>query len=98
MRPTRRLVTESPPEHLLLGRVRKVLLGPHDVGDGHLDVVDHVGEQEHRGAVATQQHEVLDGRVVERDPSANQVVDNRRSLGHSEAQDPARTRTQSAVS
>ena len=72
-------VAERLPQQLLLGRVRQVLLGAHDVGDAHLDVVDDVGQQEHRRAVAAQQHEVLDRRRWSNvDLAADEVVDDRR--------------------
>ena len=82
-------MAEGAPEHLLLGRVRQVLVAAHDVGDAHLDVVDDVGQQEHRRAVAAQQHEVLDAGAVERDLAADDVVDDRDARRHAEAQDPA---------
>ena len=47
MRPHRRLDAKRVPQHLLLGRVRKVLFGSHHVADAHGDVVDNVGQQEH---------------------------------------------------
>ena len=66
-----------------------MLLAAHDVGDAHLDVVDDVGEQEHRRAVAAQQDEVLEVLVLERDGAADHVVDHRHPVGHTEAQHAA---------
>ena len=74
VRPHRRLVAERAPDHLLLGRVRQVLLGAHDVRDRHLEVVDDVGQQEHRRAVAAHEHEVLDRGVVELDLAAHEIA------------------------
>jgi hypothetical protein len=83
-------VPERLPEHLLLGRVRQVLLGAHHMSDAHGHVVDDVGEEEHRGAVAAQQHEVLDGAVVELDLAAHEIVHHRGPRRHPEPQHPTR--------
>ena len=81
------------PQQLLLGRVRQVLLGADDVGDAHLDVVDHVGEEEQRRTVGARDDEVLDGLVGELDSAAHQVVDHGDALvGGAEAQRPLRRR------
>ena len=90
---------ERLPEQLLLGRVGQVLVAAHDVGDAHLEVVDDVGEQEHRRAVAAQQHEVLD-RLVGRTSTvaADDVVDDRHAVvGRPEAQHAARSGAEPAV-
>ena len=98
MCPHRRGGAEGVPEQLLLGCVGKVLLAPHDVRHPHLDVVNGVGEQEHRRAVAAQQREVLDAVVGERHLTADHVVDDRHSLvGRAEAQHPAGSRAEPAV-
>ena len=57
-------------EQQVLGGAVDVLLAPDDVGDGHDVVVDDVGEEERRGAVRPQQHEVLDAGVLEADVAA----------------------------
>ena len=67
-----------------------MLLAANDMGDAHLDVVDHVGEQEHRRPVAAQQDEVLEVLVLERHGAADHVVDHRHSLGNTEAQHSTR--------
>jgi hypothetical protein len=67
------------------------------MGDAHRDVVDHVGEDEHRRAVAAQQHEVLDVGVVELDVAANEVVHHHRALRHPEAQHPTRPGSETEI-
>ena len=74
-----------------------MLFGAHDVRDTHLDVVHHIGEQEHRRAVTPQQHEVLDRRVLEVHLAAHTIDDRRRAVGHTEAQHPAGGRFETAV-
>ena len=74
-----------------------MLLGSHDIGDTHLDVVDNVGQQEHRRAVAAQQHEVFDRRVVEGDLAADAIVHDRRTFRDTEAEHTARARAESAI-
>ncbi len=95
--PPRWFVTERLPEHLLLGSVGQVLLGAHDVRDRHLDVVDHVREQEHRCAIAADQHEVLDRGVVECDLAAHDVPHDGGAVRHPEPQDVTRTRRDASL-
>src|SRR5690606_10768161 len=59
-------------QHLRSG-VHQVF-APDDVGDRHVDVVDRVGEEEHRHAVRTDDDEVLEVTVLELDASADDVV------------------------
>ena len=59
------LALERRPQQQPLGRRRQEVLAPDDVGDPHVDVVDHVGQHEQRGARRLHHHEVLDGVVGE---------------------------------
>jgi len=90
-------VAERLPEHLLLGRVGQVFFGAHHVADLHCDVVDHVGENEDGRAVAAQQYEIFDGRVVELHATANFVVHHGGSGGNLETQHTARRCREAAV-
>ena len=55
-----------------------MLVGPHDVGDLHLDVVDDAGEVVKRRAVGPDDHEVADLVGRELDVSLDQVVEDER--------------------
>ena len=74
VRPRRRGRTERLPQHLLLRRVRQMLLGADDERDPHRQIVDNVGEQEHRRPVATQQHEIVDRVVIENRLATNEIA------------------------
>ena len=95
-----RLATPSqrPPQEEVLRRVGQVVLPPDDVGHGHVHVVDHVGQDEHGGAVGLEDHEVLDLGVLEHGLAPHEICHHRRALfGDAEAQGPTRTRAQTAV-
>ena len=64
----------------VLGGTRHVVLAAHDVGDPHLGVVVGVREQEHRHARGAQEHEVLDGLVLEAHLAAHHVGEARGAL------------------
>ena len=59
-------------------RVREVLVGPDDVGDLHLDVVDDAGEVVQRRAVGPDDHEIADLVGRELDVPLDQVVEDQR--------------------
>lgn len=90
VRPHRGLRAERLPQELLLGRVRQVLVTPDNQGDALVEVVDHVGDQEDRGAVTAGDDEVLDRRVREGRLTPDEVHDDRLALGgRTEPQRPA---------
>ncbi len=89
---------ERAPEQSRLRRVGQVLLGPDDMADLHVDVVDDVRQEEHRPAVAPHEDEVLDERVLEFGLAPNQVDDGGRPFPwRSEAQRPPLARPETAV-
>ena len=67
---------EGVAEQQVLRGAGHVVLAAHDVGDAHLGVVEHVREQEHRHAGRSQEHEVLDGLVLEAAPRRGRVSVN----------------------
>ncbi len=73
-------MAERFPQQLLLGRVGQVFLRPDHVADLHADVVDDIGEQEHRGPVGAGDHEVLEVAVVEGGRAPDQVDHHRLTL------------------
>ena len=80
------VVPERPPqrEHTVR-RVDEVLAAQH-VRDAHVDVVDRVGEEEHRRAVRPHDHEVGDRRPLDRDLAADDVGERAASfVGGAEA-------------
>ncbi len=89
---------ESLPGQHPLGGGGQQVLTPDHVGDGHVDVVDHVGQDEQRGAVGLDHHEVVDGPIGELDLAPDDVVDHGRTLiGGAEAKGPPLPPGQSAV-
>ena len=64
-------------EQEVLGGAGHVVLAADHVGDAHLGVVEGVGEEEHRHAGGPQEHEVLDGLVLEGHLAAHQVGEGR---------------------
>ena len=62
------------------GRGREQVLAPDDVGDGHVDVVEHRREVVGGDAVGPQDDEVGQGVVVEDDRAPDQVLDHRLAL------------------
>ena len=98
VRPDRRGGAQRLPEQLLLGGVGQVLLGADHVGDPHGHVVDDVGQQEHRRAVAAGDDEVLEQLVLEGGLAADQVDHHGLALvGRAEAQRAALARAQGPV-
>src|SRR4051794_4370644 len=74
-----------------------MLFGAYDMADPHLDVVDDVGEDEHRRAIAAYEHEVLDRRVVELDLAPHEIAHDRDARGHTEPQHAMLARTEATV-
>ena len=72
----RRLVAQRLVQKQVPGRAGYPLLGPDDVADFHGVVVDDIGQVIGRVAVRLQQHEVVDGAVLEDDIAADQVVES----------------------
>ncbi len=91
MRPHRRFLAERVPDHLLPWHVRQVLFGPDDMGDPHVYVVDHVGEQEQHRPIRPGDGKIVDRCVVEYHLAAHHVVDDRAArVGGAEPHHPAR--------
>ena len=63
MSPHWRRLTKCIPNHLLFWRVGQMLFGTNHVTHAHRDVVDHIGQQEHRRTISAQQHKVFNGFV-----------------------------------
>ena len=78
------------PHEDALGRGGKEVLAPDHVGDGHVDVVDHVGQHEQRCTVALDGHEVVHGLAGELDVPTDHVGDHHGPLvGRDEPQCPS---------
>ena len=70
------LVAQRLPDQQDLRRRGEEVLPTDHVGDGHVDVVHRVGQQEHGRAIGALDHEVLEVGVVERDVAPDEVVDD----------------------
>ena len=81
-----------------LGRGREQVLAPQDVGDPHVGVVDRVGQDEHGLPTRPEDHEVLEGGVLEDDVAPDDVVDDGLPLvGGAETQGPPGPGAEAAV-
>ena len=69
-------------EQELLGRVRDVIVAPHDMRDPHLDIVGHDREVICGMAVRSQDDEVFDVCAIELDRAVHQVVEPRGTFRH----------------
>ncbi len=69
--------------------VDEILAAQH-VGDPHFDVVERIGEKEDGGAVRADDHEVWDGRPLDRDLAADDVGERAAALVGSTKADRAR--------
>ena len=74
----------------VLRRVRHVVVAADHVRDRHVHVVAHHRQVIDRQAVAADDDEVVDHRVVELDRSLDEVGEGRPALGHLEADRPRR--------
>ena len=75
-----------------------MVLAPHDVGDGHVAVVDHVGQYEKRLAVRFAHAEILDGGIFVHDLAPDDVLPGSRARsGGAEPQQPPRAGPQVTV-
>ena len=76
----RRLLPHRLQDQQLLGGVGVVVGAADDVGDAHVEVVDHDGEVVERRAVGARDHEVVLERVLERALAADDVADHDRAV------------------
>src|SRR4051794_19929990 len=89
---------ESVPQQQLLRNVRQVFVAPDDMTDAHVDVVDDVGQDEDRRAVAAHDDEILNGRKLDLSGATDHVVARQSSIvGHPEPQCATGARTEAAV-
>ena len=77
VRVARRNGVERAQNQQLLRRVREVIVAANHVGDPHVRIVHRDREVVQRGAVATRDHEVVLGPVLEPNRPADQVLDHR---------------------
>ena len=68
------------PEQQDLGGGVQQVFAAHNMGDFHVGIVDRVGDQEHRRAVAPAHHEVLEFGVVEDNCAPHQIVNRRLAI------------------
>ena len=68
----------------LFRRVRNVIVATNDVRDLHTDVVDDDREVVGRLPVRSQDDEILDVGVVERNRAAHEIVEGRLAFRHAE--------------
>ena len=75
----------APQREHAVRRVDEILAAQH-VRDAHVEVVDRVGEEEHRRAVRAHDHEVGDRRPLDRHLAADDVDERAAALvGRAEA-------------
>ena len=77
-------------EEHVLRRVRDVIVAPHDVRDLHIHVVGDDGQVIRRLTVRSQDDEVLDVGVVERNRPMNEVGERGPAVRHLESNRPRR--------